>query len=35
MKIEDRVENPTQEAFKSIESPDNLFKKGGFRTFSR
>ena len=27
MKIEDRVENPYQEAFKSIESLDNLFKK--------
>ena len=30
MKIEDRVENLYQEAFKSIESLDNLFKKGGF-----
>ena len=30
MKIEDRVENLYQGAFKSIESLDNLFKKGGF-----
>ena len=30
MKIEDRVENLYQEAFKSIESLDNLFKEGGF-----
>ena len=31
MKIEDRVENLYQGAFKSIESLDNLFKKGGFQ----
>lgn len=30
MKLEDRVENLYQESFKSIESLDNLFKKGGF-----
>lgn len=30
MKLEDRVENLYQGAFKSIENLDNLFKKGGF-----